>query len=178
MRRLRLRAVWLLVLPFLWLARPSARLLLVGASLAVVGLLIRAWAAGTIQKERELTTTGPYAFTRNPLYVGSFLLGVGITLAGGHWIWPALFVLFYATVYGGTIAGEARLLADMFGDRFREYAEHVPAVVPRVTPWRAPWADGGGFALSRYRRHREWEASLGALAGFALLTAKLLWGGG
>jgi len=172
MRRLRLRAVWLLVLPFLWLARPTPLLLGIGAALGLLGLFIRAWAAGTIHKEKELTTTGPYAFTRNPLYVGSFFLGLGITIAGGHWIWPTLFLLFFVAVYGRTMSGEATLLGDLFGERFQHYAAHVPAFAPRLTPYRAPGVTGGGFVLRQYRRNREWEAGLGALAGFAFLAAK------
>lgn len=172
MRRLRLRAVWLLILPFLWFARPTPLLLGIGATLGLLGLSIRAWAAGTIHKEKELTTTGPYAYTRNPLYVGSFFLGLGITIAGGHWIWPTLFLLFYVGVYGRTMSGEATLLAGLFGERFRHYAEHVPAFAPRLTPYRAPGVTGGGFRLAQYRRNREWEAGLGALAGFAFLAAK------
>lgn len=173
MRRLRLRAVWLLVVPFLWLSTPTPTLLVVGVMLGAVGLWVRGWAAGTIHKERELTTTGPYAFTRNPLYVGSFFLGLGITVAGGHWIWPTLFLLFYVGVYGRTMSGEAALLTDLFGDRFRHYAAHVPSFAPRLTPYRAPGAEGGGFTLVQYRRNREWEALLGALAGFGFLALKL-----
>jgi protein-S-isoprenylcysteine O-methyltransferase Ste14 len=172
LRRLRLRAVWLLVLPFLWLARPTLALLAAGALLALLGLLLRGWAAGTIHKEKELTTTGPYAFARDPLYLGSFFLGVGITLAGGHWAWPALFVAFFAAVYGWTMAGERELLAELFGDRYRAYAANVPALLPRLTPWREPGVVGGGFTWARYVRNREWEAALGALAGFAFLVAK------
>ncbi len=177
MRRLRLRAVWLLVVPFLWFARPTAKLLVVGAGLGLLGLLVRGWAAGTIHKEKELTTTGPYAFTRNPLYVGSFILGLGITIAGGQWIWPALFLVFYAGVYGRTMGGEAVLLTELFGDRFRHYAANVPAFAPRLTPYRAPGVEGGGFTLAQYKRNREWEAGLGALAGFAFLAAKWWLGG-
>jgi protein-S-isoprenylcysteine O-methyltransferase Ste14 len=174
-RRLRLRAVWLLVVPFFWLAAPAVALLGLGAVVAAVGLLIRGWAAGTIHKERELTTTGPYAYTRNPLYVGSFLLGIGISMAGGHWIWPVLFMVFYVGVYGKTMAGEVALLTELFGDRYQHYAANVPAVVPRLRPYRAPGAQGGGFTFAQYRRNREWEALLGAAAGFAFLAAKWWW---
>ncbi|MGD8321000.1 MAG: methyltransferase [Gemmatimonadota bacterium] len=172
MRRLRLRAVWLLVVPFLWLSRPTPRLLALGVVLGLAGLLVRGWAAGTIHKEKELTTTGPYAFTRNPLYVGSFLLGLGITVAGGHWIWPAIFLVFYLGVYGRTMVGESQLLTDLFQDRYRHYATHVPTFLPRLTPYRAPGGEGGGFTFAQYRRNREWEAALGALAGFGFLAAK------
>ena len=175
MRRLRLRAVWLLVIPFLWLARPSLGLLMLGGAAAAVGLAVRAWAAGTIHKERELTVTGPYAFTRNPLYLGTFLLGLGVTVAGGHWGWPALFLLFYVLVYGRTMAEEKALLAELFGERYRDYAARVPAVIPRLTPYRPNGAAGKGFTVAQYRRNREWEAALGALAGFAFLAGKWWW---
>jgi protein-S-isoprenylcysteine O-methyltransferase Ste14 len=174
MRRLRLRAVWLLVIPFLWLARPTGPALVAGVALGVFGLLVRGWAAGTIHKEKELTTTGPYAYMRNPLYVGTFFLGLGVTVAGGRWWWPALFLAFYVGVYGPTMAGEAALLAELFGDRYGVYAAHVPALMPRLTPWRDPGVSGGGFTFAQYRRNREWEALLGALAGFGFLAAKLL----
>jgi protein-S-isoprenylcysteine O-methyltransferase Ste14 len=173
MRRLRLRAVWLLILPFLWLARPTVVLLAVGGALGFLGLFVRGWAAGTIHKDRELTTTGPYAFTRNPLYLGTFFLGLGVTVAGGHWVWPTLFLAFYAGVYGRTMRGEAALLGDLFGERFEHYAENVPAFAPRLTPYRAPGEEGGGFTFGQYRRNREWEALLGAVAGFGFLAAKL-----
>lgn len=176
MRRLRLKAVWLLILPFLWFSHPTPTVLTAGGLLALLGLVVRGWAAGTIHKERELTTTGPYAFTRNPLYVGSFFLGLGITVAGGHWIWPALFMAFYVGVYGKTMAGERDLLTGLFGDRYRAYAANVPAVIPRLAPWREPGVVGGGFTLAQYVRNREWEAGVGALLGFLFLAGKWWFG--
>lgn len=175
MRQLRLRAVWLIVLPFLWLSTPTAESLALGAILTVVGLWIRGWSAGTIHKDQELTTSGPYAFTRNPLYLGSFFIGLGVAIAGGHWIWPAVFLVFYATVYTRTMAGEARHLADLFPERYAEYAEEVPAFLPRLTPYRASAGPTGGFRWSQYRRNREWEAALGAVAAYGLLALKAFW---
>lgn len=172
LRRLRLRAVWLLVVPFLWLSRPTPLLVAVGAILAAVGLLVRGWAAGVIEKERELATGGPYAHTRNPLYLGSLLLGLGVAAAGGHWAWPALFLAFYAVAYGRTMAAEDRLLEERFGQRYRSWAAGVPAFVPRITPWQQAVQEPAAFTWARYRRNREWEAALGALAGFSLLALK------
>lgn len=172
MRRLRLKAVWLLIVPFLWFARPSPALLAWGAGLALLGLTIRGWAAGTIHKEKELTTGGPYAFTRNPLYVGSFFIGLGVTVAGGQWLFVALFLGFYLGVYGRTMSGESALLTELFGDRFLHYQAHVPAFVPRLSPYRAPSGGGGGFTWSQYRRNREWEAALGVAAGFGFLALR------
>ncbi|MBT8337088.1 MAG: isoprenylcysteine carboxylmethyltransferase family protein, partial [Gemmatimonadetes bacterium] len=102
-RKVRLRVVWLLIIPFFWFARPSPTLLVVGLGLAAAGLAVRASAAGFIHKDRVLTTTGPYARTRNPLYLGSSLLGMGITVAGGRWQFVAAFLLFFAVVYHRTI---------------------------------------------------------------------------
>lgn len=178
MRTLRLKAVWLLILPFLWFAHPTPGLVAVGAGLGLLGLLIRGWAAGTIHKERDLTTSGPYAYTRNPLYVGSFFLGLGVTVAGGHWLFVVLFLLFYVGVYGRTMAGEAELLTELFGDRYRHYARRVPALLPRLTPYRPPQPDqAGGFSFAQYKRNKEWEAGLGAVAAYAVLLAKWWWMG-
>ena len=174
MRTLRLKLVWVLVLPFLWFASPTPNWMLLGASVGIAGLLLRAWAAGTIRKEQQLTTTGPYAFTRNPLYVGSFFLGVGLTVAGGGWIWLALFLAFYFGVYGRTIAGEESLLLDLFGDRYRAYAANVPRICPRLSRWRESTTDpGSGFGWAQYVRNREWEAALGVLVGFGILGLKI-----
>lgn len=181
-RRIRLRAVWLLVLPFLWLARPTPALLAAGGSLALAGLALRGWAAGVIRKEKELSTAGPYAHTRNPLYLGSFLLGLGVVAAGGRWVFLPLFLGFFVAVYGRTMKQEEELLESLFGDAYREYAHRVPLFLPRPTAWApetaspdAPSPAQGGFSLSRYRRNREYEAALGVAAGFAFLAAKMLW---
>jgi len=180
-RKLRLRAIWLLIVPFLWLARPTPALMAAGGLLALVGLGARAWAAGHIRKEKELTTTGPYAHTRNPLYVGSFLLGTGVTVAGGRWYFVAAFAAYYFFIYGRTMGKEARLLEELFGEEYRHYAERVPLVRPRLSPYRAPGKEPRPFALDRWRRNREYEALLGAVAGFAFLAIKMVWmarGGG
>lgn len=174
MRQIRLKSVWLLIIPFLWYARPTTQLLLIGAAVSALGLFIRAMAAGFIHKEKQLTTTGPYAFTRNPLYFGTFFLGLGITVAGGQWIFSLLFLVFFAGVYGRTIAGEARLLTELFGDQYRAYAANVPLFLPRPTPWRPEGAPPPpGFDYARYKRNREYEALLGAIAAFAFLTGRM-----
>ena len=124
-RWLRLRAVWLLVLPFLWLARPTPRLLMVGLPLAALGLAIRAWAAGVIHKNQELTMTGPYAFTRNPLYLGLIALYVGLAL-----LWPSFWALVLtpvgiAALWWGAIAPEERYLRAKFGVEYDAYCARV-----------------------------------------------------
>lgn len=152
---------------------------MLGGGFALLGAALRGWAAGTIYKDRELSTTGPYAHTRNPLYLGSFLVGLGITLAGGRPAFVVLFGIFFALVYGRTIRVEARSLGERFGERYAEYAKSVPLFVPRLVPYRSAaggWgATADGFTLKRWRQNREYQALLGVLAGLAFLAAKLLW---
>jgi len=189
-RPVRLRSLWFLLPLFFLFARPTAVHLLVGGSLAGAGALLRAWSAGHIAKDRRLATSGPYAHTRHPLYLGSLLLGLGATLAAGRWIYVPLFLVFYAVVYGRTIHREERILAETFGEEFRRYRRRVPRLFPRTLPSReregsrdhtheeeGPFQSGSGFSLARYLRNREWEAALGLVAGFALLAGKMLWSG-
>jgi protein-S-isoprenylcysteine O-methyltransferase Ste14 len=176
LRRFRLRAVWLLIIPFYVFATPSTNLLWWGAGVSAAGLSLRAWAAGSIRKDRELATTGPYAHTRNPLYLGSFMLGAGVTLAGGRWVFGVAFLVFFLLVYRATVRREATELEARFGESYRAYAAHVPTVLPRITRYRAKGSDSpqGGFSRARYLRNREWEAAFGAAAAFGLLALKLM----
>jgi len=175
--KLRVRSPWLLALPFFWFARPRPDLLAAGLTLALVGLWIRGWAAGTIHKNEVLTTTGPYARTRNPLYLGSFLVGIGVTLAGGQWVWPLLFGVFFLVVYHRTIEKETRYLSDRFPEAYARYAAAVPVFLPRLSAWRdpAPAAVGApAFGWPQYVHNREWEAALGVAAVLALLGVKAM----
>ncbi|MBU4479596.1 MAG: isoprenylcysteine carboxylmethyltransferase family protein [Candidatus Omnitrophica bacterium] len=143
----------------LWAAYPFAVLYLVAAYfygldfrlgmwLVLAGLCIRFWAAGFIKKIRVLTTAGPYAFVRNPLYVGNFLIGLGFCLAvPAHFlsiIYGVLFFYFYA----GTVKKEEILLSDLFGKEYLEYKQAVPAFIPRLTPFRSKWP-ASAFSLEQ-----------------------------
>lgn len=175
LRRLRLRSAWLLILPFFYFASPTPGLMAAGVALSALGLVVRAWAAGTIHKDRVLTTGGPYSYTRNPLYLGSLFLGFGVVVAGAVVWFAALFAGFYALMYGATMRNERRGLEDLFGDSYREYTEGVPALLPRLTPYRGPSYEETSFSVERYLRNKEWEALMGSAAGFGLLAAKMIW---
>lgn len=181
MIRWRTRAVWLLTAPFLWFADPVPASLLGGGGLALAGLATRAWAAAFIDKNVALATRGPYAFVRHPLYLANLVLGLGIATAGGHWIWPALFLVYYLPVYFVTVRDEERRLVELFGDAYRRYEEGVPAFLPRLTKpgrKRSPARGAGSLpaGAERYLRNREWEAALGAAGVFAVLWTKLALG--
>ena len=133
--KIRLRAAWAMVPLYLFFARPTVTLMVAGLVVALAGVLIRGWAAGSIRKNKVLTTHGPYAFTRNPLYFGSFLIGIGFGIASGEWWIFGLFLVFFFVIYGKTMRREEKRLAELFGDEFDRYASAVPRFVPRFATW-------------------------------------------
>jgi protein-S-isoprenylcysteine O-methyltransferase Ste14 len=169
-RRIRVPLGFAFAVLYFWLARPTWRSLALGALLIVPGLLIRALASGHVRKNEALATSGPYAYTRNPLYLGSLLMGIGFGIASrSWWVAVALVVMFFA-IYVPVIRGEEKFLREKFPD-FEEYAQRVPRMLPRVTSAFAK--QPGGFSLELYMKHREWNASLGAVAILAVLIAKM-----
>lgn len=156
---------------FLIFARPTLSTLLIGAVVSVIGLLIRAWAAGHIRKNAELATSGPYAFTRNPLYLGSFFLGLGFTISSGRWQLGVLFALLFLGIYLPVMRVESAALVELFGEDFRKYAAAVPMFVPRLSPYRAEITQTG-FDKTLYLRYREYRAALGLLIALGLMALK------
>jgi protein-S-isoprenylcysteine O-methyltransferase Ste14 len=157
---------------FIFLAKPTPTALVVGACVSVLGLAIRAWAAGHIRKNAELATSGPYAFTRNPLYFGSFLLGLGFTIASGRWVLALLFAALFLGIYFPVMRVEASTMAELFGKDFEAYKRSVPLFFPRLTPFRQTEASGIRFDRDLYLRYREYRAALGLIVGWALLLIK------
>jgi len=172
LRYQRLRVTWLLVLPFLYFSRPSPQALLLGALVSMVGVLLRSWAAGFINKDRELATGGPYGLLRHPLYLGSFLLGAGLSIAGRRWGFPILFLGLFVGLYSRTIRAEEAALLHRFGKDFESYRSRVPAFLPRLRgdPIKIP---SPAFRGRLYRRNNEWQAGLGTLLGYGLLWVKM-----
>jgi protein-S-isoprenylcysteine O-methyltransferase Ste14 len=156
---------------FLIFARPRPSTLIAGAIVSILGLLLRGWAAGHIRKNSALATSGPYAFTRNPLYLGSFLLGLGFTIGSGFWPLGILFAVVFLGIYFPVMRVESGTLAELFGQSFQRYAREVPLFLPRVTPYRSG-ESGNGFDSSLYMRYREYRAALGLVIAWALLVVK------
>jgi protein-S-isoprenylcysteine O-methyltransferase Ste14 len=174
-RKVRLRVGFLFGIAFLAFARPTAGGLWLGIPVALAGLLVRAWAAGHIMKDERLTTSGPYAHTRNPLYFGSFLLAAGFTLTV-HWSLLLVVIALFVFIYGPTIDLERSELRNRFPGDYARYEASVPAFTPRLTPWggqgRSP---GDSFSFGLYMRQREWQAALafGVALVWLLLRVRL-----
>jgi hypothetical protein len=142
-----------------------------------LGLGIRALAAGSILKDRELARTGIYGVIRHPLYLGSFFLGLGFTVAGGvGWI-GLLYLVLFVLVYRRTIRVEEGELARRFGSAWEAYRRRVPPFLPLPGRRSSPSASSS-FRSTLYMRNKEWQAPLGALVGFVLLWVKMRWFGG
>src|SRR6266849_8685662 len=120
---------------FLLLARPRLWTLLVGAAIALPGLALRAWGTGHLRKNEALATTGPYAYTRNPLYLGSFVIGLGFTIAAGRLILGLVFAALFVGIYVPVMRVEAATLEELFGEKYRRYAQSVPIFFPRLSPY-------------------------------------------
>ncbi len=156
---------------YLWLATPTWSSILLGTIVAIPGLILRALASGYLRKNEQLTTTGPYAHTRNPLYLGSLVMAAGFAVAArSGWIVFAMIVIFMA-VYLPVIRAEEAFLAERFPE-FADYARRVPRLFPR---WSAVGDTDGAYSWALYRKHREYNAVLGSAALIAALVAKLLW---
>ncbi len=170
-RRIRVPLGFAFAVLYFWLARPTWRFLLLGAVLIVPGLLIRALASGHVRKNEALVTSGPYAYTRNPLYLGSLLMGLGFAVAARSW-WAgvALIVMFFA-IYLPVIRGEEAFLREKFPE-FEEYVRTVPRMFPTITPLRSD-EESGGFCLDLYLKHREYNALIGCVLLAGALVVKI-----
>jgi protein-S-isoprenylcysteine O-methyltransferase Ste14 len=171
--RWRVRLSYPLAVVVLWLARPTPKSILTGAVVGTIGLWVRASAAGHLRKQEVLTTTGPYAYTRNPLYLGSFILTIGAAIAAHSW--PSALILFcyFALFYSFVMRREEGELYQRHGDAFREYARAVPLFLPRLTPAKLASATAAPFSFAQYKRNREYNAAIGFL--LVLLVIAVIW---
>jgi protein-S-isoprenylcysteine O-methyltransferase Ste14 len=169
-RRIRVPLGFAFAVIYLWLARPTPQSLICGTVLIIAGILIRVLASGHVKKNEELTTTGPYAYTRNPLYLGSLALALGFVVASRSWIIAAFAAVLLFAIYLPVIRGEENFLRAHFPE-FEEYAQHVPRLFPRLSPYRS---SPGSFSRHLYWKHREYNAAIGAAFMIAALIAKVI----
>ena len=171
-RRIRVPMGFAFAAFYLWRARPTAASLLWSLLLVLPGLWLRGYAAGYVKKNSELTMTGPYGHTRNPLYLGSMLIAFGFAAASmSLWIALVLAALF-AMIYIPVIGSEEIFLRANFSD-FDAYAARVPRLFPRLRAARMEGRGTGKFSAELYRKHREYNALMGAVAIYAALILRL-----
>jgi protein-S-isoprenylcysteine O-methyltransferase Ste14 len=170
-RRIRVPAGFLFAAGYLYFAHPRWWSIIAGGAIAALGLALRAVAAGHVQKNRELTTTGPYAHTRNPLYLGSLLIAAGFALAGRNWWLVLAIFLFFIIIYWPVIRAEEEHLRSTFPE-YSEYEQNVPRLIPKLQPASG---SGEGFSRELYLRHREYRALAGAALMLLALAVKILW---
>ena len=171
--RWRVRLSYPLAILVLWFARPTPRSVLWGAPLGLLGLLIRARAAGHLHKQEVLTVTGPYAYTRNPLYFGSAVLTIAASVAAHSWISALILCTYFALFYSIVMRREETELRAHHGAAFEDYARTVPLFFPRITPARLPFAGAGAFSFAQYKKNHEYQAAVGFLLLLGLLL--LIW---
>jgi protein-S-isoprenylcysteine O-methyltransferase Ste14 len=171
-RRIRVPLGFVFAAIFLWLARPAASFLALSLALVVPGLCLRGYASGYVKKNAEVTMTGPYAYTRNPLYLGSMLIAFGFALAARSWWIAVALAALFAVIYVPVIRSEEAFLRSKFAG-YDVYAARVPRLIPRLRPTMKQIGEDGGFSAGLYRKHREYNALIGAAAVYAALILKL-----
>lgn len=155
------------------LARPTEISLLIGLGVCLLGLSLRAWASGHLNKNASLATSGPYRFCRNPLYLANLAIGLGLVF-GAHSIagW-LVFLLYFLIFYPATIINERKRMARLFPQEYSEYEQKVPLFFPnfkRFFPHNAQ-----KFSLDLYFQNKEYRAALAVFGFFLLLFLKWLW---
>ena len=168
-RRIRVPLGFLFAAAYIYLAHPTILSLALGSAIAVLGILVRALASGHVRKNEQLATSGPYAYTRNPLYLGSIIIAAGFAVASrSGWV-AAIALVILLVIYVPVIRGEEEFLRARFPE-FAEYSRQVPRLFPRL---RAQEGSPEGFSWHLYWKHREYNAAIGAAAMVVALILKI-----
>jgi protein-S-isoprenylcysteine O-methyltransferase Ste14 len=169
LQRIRVFSGFIIAVVFLVFSRPTPLTLGVGIAIATVGVLIRAWACGHLRKSAELDVSGPYAHTRNPLYLGTFIIALGFGVASGSWWLFLLISAYIGSIYFPVMNVEADVLEQRLGGEYRDYAANVPLLVPRMTAWKK---SDRRFDFRLYLKNGEYNAAIGLVAASAFLAVK------
>lgn len=171
--RWRVRIGYPVALIYWVLAAPTERSIFIGGIVAAFGLLIRGLSSGHLRKDEELATTGPYACTRNPLYLGSAFLAAGFMIAGLSWTAGVLVAAYFTVFYYAVMRSEEKDLRERFGVTFDEYAARVPLFFPRFGRAGREAMPSRAFSWMQYRRNREYQALVGTIAGLGTLWLRM-----
>jgi protein-S-isoprenylcysteine O-methyltransferase Ste14 len=154
------------------LAEPTPFSLLAAVVLCILGLLTRAWACCHIKKEKELAVTGPYRFTRNPLYFGNLILGLALSAASASWWVFLIFSLYFLVFYSIAIHIEKKRMEEKFPAEYQKFKEKVPLFFPRLIP--VPGGKNKNSCWQQYRNNKEYRALIGMFAFLVLFLLKMM----
>ncbi len=171
--RWRVRTGYLVAIAVLVLARPTPMSIVLGAAIGLVGLAIRAWAAGCLHKQEQLTITGPYAFTRNPLYFGSAILAIAAATAACSLVATVMLLGYFALFYSVVMRREEAELRSRHGAAFDSYALAVPLFFPGFRTSASTVNESSSFSWNQFKKNREWQAAIGFL--LLLVAFALIW---
>lgn len=160
------------IIPAVILSRPNLISLLVGFGLSLAGLFLRAWASGHLRKEKELTVSGPYQYTRNPLYLGSFIIGAAIVIGCRSWWVCAIFTLYFLLFYPAVILFEKEKMIELFPQAYAAYSQKVPLFLPRLKPNQLK--SHIRFSWPLYQQNKEIRALWGAVIFWVIITMKFI----
>jgi protein-S-isoprenylcysteine O-methyltransferase Ste14 len=172
LRRFRVRAGSVVVIAVILLARPTWGSMAFGVGISFLGLFIRAWASGHLRKEKRLAISGPYRYSRNPLYLGNFFLGTGIVVGSRSWWVFGLFAAYFIFFYPLIIRKEREKMKTLFPDQYEEYRRRVPPFFPSFLRRHQPSQEKFSWAL--YKRNKEYRALIGTMSFWLVLALKIL----
>ena len=173
MYRWRVRCGLIAALTALILSRPNFLSASAGFLITLAGMSLRTWACRNLKKEEELTISGPYRYTRNPLYLGNLFIGIGIVAASRSWWVLALFLVYFLLFYPVAINKEKRRMTELFPESYGAYRQKVPLFFPTLRPKLSSKKTSSGCML--YKKNREYRALIGtAFYWIALLIKGLV----
>ncbi|MDD5773787.1 MAG: isoprenylcysteine carboxylmethyltransferase family protein [bacterium] len=165
--RIRIYAAWLAAI-FLFASSRNAKISWWAIAFALIGVIIRTWACGYLQKNKSVIASGPYQYTRNPLYLGSFIIGLGFFLAVQNILVVLLLAVIFSYIYYPVILDEERILGEIFGDEFKRYMAQVPRMIPNLT--LKPFSEEKTkFSWENVFKNKEYNAWLGYLLALGLI---------
>jgi protein-S-isoprenylcysteine O-methyltransferase Ste14 len=166
--RIRIYAAWLAAIFLFASSRNAGKILWWFIVFSLLGVIIRTWASGYLQKNKSVISSGPYQYTRNPLYLGSFIIGLGFFLAIINIAAVLVIAFIFAYIYYSVILDEERILEEKFGDEFKEYKNRVPRIIPNFSGGERPLAPTL-FSWGNVFRNKEYNAWLGFLLALGLI---------
>jgi len=170
--RWRTRAVFIGLVLVVVLSRPDQVSLLSGLAVCLIGLLIRTWASGHLIKEKKLAVSGPYQYTRNPLYFANLILGISVVLGSHSWFVLIIFMVYFLFFYPPALTREKEKMKALFPSEYEEYETKVPLFFPSLRPNRP--SEKTQFSWKLYQKNKEYRALLGAVLFWTIMAGKMM----